>query len=184
MSEFQDEYSENLEGEKSPGDGAQREFAAFEAALLSDQVTLLNPSEPLALTADQSVQEAIAQMVARRRSGVTVVDGSGRLVGIFTERDVLTRVVGPGLDLGKTRLSEVMTPEPEALAPQDRICYAINRMNNAGYRTIPLVDTRHHPIGVVTVNDVIRWLTGIFPDELLNLRPGDRLKNPHQIDAG
>jgi CBS domain-containing protein len=184
MSEFQDEYSENLEGETSPGDGAKREFAAFDAALLNDQVTLLNPSEPLALTADQSVQEAIAQMVARRRSGVTVVDGTGRLVGIFTERDVLTRVVGPGLDLGKTRLSEVMTPEPEALAPQDRICYAINRMNNAGYRTIPLVDARHRPIGVVTVNDVIRWLTGIFPDELLNLRPGDRLKNPHQIDAG
>jgi CBS domain-containing protein len=184
MSEFQDEYSETLEDQASPGDGAEREFTPFEAALLNDQVTLLNPSEPLALTADQTVQEAIAQMVARRRAGVIVVDGTGRLAGIFTERDVLTRVVGPGLDLGKTRLSAVMTPEPEALALHDRICYAINRMNNAGYRTIPLVDDRHRPVGVVTVNDVIRWLTGIFPDELLNLRPGDRLKNPHQIDAG
>jgi CBS domain-containing protein len=184
MSEFHDEYSETLEGQASAGGGAGHEFDAFQAALLNDQVTLLNPSQPLALTADQSAQEAIAQMVARSRAGVVVVDGAGELVGIFTERDVLTRVVGPGRDLGKTRLAEVMTPKPEALVPQDRICYAINRMNNTGYRTIPLVDDRHRPIGIITVNDIVRWLTDIFPDELLNLRPGDRLKNPHQIDAG
>jgi CBS domain-containing protein len=184
MSEFQDEYSETLEGQAGRGDGTGREFDAFEAALLSDQVTLLHPSEPLALTADQSVQEAIAQMGARRRAGVVVVDGAGELVGIFTERDVLTRVVGPGRDVGTTRLGDVMTPKPEALVPQDRICYAINRMNDAGYRTIPLVDDRHRPIGIITVSDVIRWLTDIFPDELVNLRPGDRLKNPQQIDAG
>jgi CBS domain-containing protein len=184
MSEFQDEYSEILEGQADRGDGAEGGFDAFQAALLNDQVTLLSPGEPLALTVDQSVQEAIAQMGARRRAGVLVVDGAGELIGIFTERDVLTRVVGPGRDAGATRLGEVMTPNPEALEPQDRICYAISRMNGAGYRTIPLVDDRHRPIGVITVNDVIRWLAGIFPDELLNLRPGDRLKNPQQIDAG
>jgi CBS domain-containing protein len=184
MSEFQDEYSETLEGQASAGHPAGGGFQALEEALLNDQVTLLDPSEPVTLHPDESVQKAVGEMATRRRAGVLVVDASGRLVGIFTERDVLTRVVGPGRDLGATRLGEVMTQDPEALSAQDRICYAINRMNVAGYRTIPLVDDEGRPIGVVTVNDVMRWLASIFPEELLNLRPGDRVKNPQQIDAG
>jgi hypothetical protein len=46
------------------------------------------------------------------------------------------------------------------------------------------VDTAQRPVGVVTVSDVIRWLAGLFPEAVLNLPPGDRLKRPHAIDAG
>jgi len=57
-------------------------------------------------------------------------------------------------------------------------------MSVAGYRTIPLIDAEGRPIGVVTVNDVLRWLAGQFPEAVLNLRPGDTLKRPHEVDAG
>jgi CBS domain-containing protein len=57
-------------------------------------------------------------------------------------------------------------------------------MSVAGYRTIPLVDGDGRPIGVVTVSDVVRWLAGQFPETVLNLRPGDALKRPHEVDAG
>ena len=115
---------------------------------------------------------------------LVVVDPGGRLVGIFTERDLLTRVVRQGRDLARTRLAEVMTADPEALGPDDRICFAINRMHSAGYRTVPLVDAEHRPIGVVTVNDVVGWLARLFPEAVLNLRPGDRVKRPAQMDSG
>ncbi|MFQ5898121.1 MAG: cyclic nucleotide-binding/CBS domain-containing protein [Candidatus Methylomirabilia bacterium] len=174
MREFYDEYSESLE----------TEFRELEGALLSDQVKLLGPAAPLPLAAAATVHEAIEQMVSHRRASVVIVDQAGRLVGIFTERDVLTRVVGQGRDIHQTRLDEVMTCDPEALSPQDRICYAVNRMNIAGYRTIPLVDDERRPIGIVTVNDVIRWLAEIFPEAILNLRPGDGIKRPLQLDAG
>lgn len=184
MSEFQDEYSETLDRETVGAGVRALDLQVLAEALLRDQVAQLPPSEPVAMRGDQTVEDAVVQMVARRRAGVVVVDPAGRLVGIFTERDLLTRVLGAGRDLGRTRLAEVMTRDPEALSPQDRICYAINRMNNAGYRTIPLVDDALRPIGIVTVSDIVRWLTSIFPDEIQNLRPGDRLKNPQQIDAG
>lgn len=174
MSEFQDEYSESLEGE----------FRELEGALLGDTVKLLAPSEPIRLTADTSVEDAIDRMVTSHRGAVVIVDGAGRLEGIFTERDVLIRVLGQGRDPRRTALHEVMTRDPEALAPTDRICYAVNRMNSAGFRTIPLVDEARRPIGIVTVNDVVKWLAEIFPEAVLNLRPGDRLKNPSQVDAG
>lgn len=174
MSEFHDEYSETL----------GREFHQLESALLGDTVRLLAPSEPIRFTVEATVREAIEKMVANRRAAVVIVDAEGRLIGIFTERDVLTRVVGQGRDIKTTRLGEVMTKEPEALGPDDRICYAINRMNNAGYRTVPLVDAGRRPIGIVTVNDVVRWLAEIFPEAVLNLRPGDEIKRPLQVDAG
>ena len=53
-----------------------------------------------------------------------------------------------------------MTREPEALTASDRIAFAVHCMSVAGYRTVPLVDAERRPIGVVTVNDVIRWLAG------------------------
>jgi len=174
MSEFEDEYSESLDSD----------FKKLEGALLNDTVRLLAPSEPIQLTAEATVHEAIERMVAQRRAAVVVVDGDGRLIGIFTERDVLIRVVGEGRDPRTTRLGAVMTGRPEALAPQDRICFAVNRMSTAGFRTIPLVDTEGRPIGIVTVNDVVKWLAEIFPEAVLNLRPGDRLKDPQRVDAG
>ena len=174
MSEFHDEYSESLDAE----------FRKLEDALLSDEVGLLAPSEPIRLPPDASVAEAVTRMVDSHRAGVVIVDPAGRLVGIFTERDLLTRVVRQGRELGRTRLEEVMTVDPEALTPDDRICFAINRMHNAGYRTVPLVDGDHRPIGVVTVNDVVGWLARVFPEAILNLRPGDRVKRPAQMDSG
>ena len=161
MSEFHDEYSESLDAE----------FRKLEDALLSDEVRLLAPSEPIRLSPDASVAEAVTRMVDNHRAGVVIVDQAGRLVGIFTE-------------LERTRLAEVMTADPEALTPDDRICFAINRMHSAGYRTVPLVDDQHRPIGVVTVNDVVGWLARVFPEAILNLRPGDRVKRPAQMDSG
>ncbi|MBI4609623.1 MAG: CBS domain-containing protein [Candidatus Rokubacteria bacterium] len=174
MSEYQDEYSESLESE----------FRKLQGALLSDTVKLLAPSEPIPLTVDTTVHEAVSKMVADRRAAVVIVDAAGRLIGIFTERDVLTRVVGQGRDIHQAKLGEVMTPDPEAVSPDDRICYAVNRMNIAGYRTVPLVDAEGRPIGIVTVNDVVKWLAEIFPEAVLNLRPGDEIKRPLQVDAG
>jgi CBS domain-containing protein len=170
----EDEYSESLDSD----------FRKLEGALLNDTVRLLAPSEPIRLDTGATVQEAIDHMVGQHRAAVVVVDAEGRLTGIFTERDVLIRVLGEGQDPATTRLGAVMTPRPEALSPQDRICFAVNRMSTAGFRTIPLVDADGRPIGIITVNDVVKWLAEIFPEAVLNLRPGDRLKHPSQVDAG
>lgn len=153
-------------------------------AIFDDQIGVLGPAEAICLQEGATVGEAVERMLSRRQAGVLIVDAEGRLIGIFTERDVLTRVVGARRDPQQTRLSEVMTRNPEALTATHRIAFAVHCMSVAGYRTVPLVDADGRPIGVVTVNDVIHWLAGLFPEAVLNLPPGDTLKNPHEIDAG
>ena len=165
-------------------DAVESELHEIRGALLNDTIAVLGPAEPVCLREAATVQEAIEGMLAHRQAGVLVVDADGRLAGIFTERDVLTRVAGPGRDPRQTALGEVMTREPEALRPGDRVAYAVHSMSVAGYRTVPLVDGDGKPLGVVTVSDVIRWLAGLFPEAVLNLPPGDALKQPHRLDAG
>lgn len=174
MSEFEDAYSAEVEGE----------LREVRGALLNETIRALSPAEPICLRETATVREAVQTMLARRQAGVLVVDGDGRLVGIFTERDVLTRVVGKDLDGQRTPLATVMTRAPEALTVDDRIAYALNCMSVAGYRTIPIVDDARRPVGIVTATDVIRWLTNLFPEAILNLAPGDTIKRPGELDSG
>jgi CBS domain-containing protein len=160
------------------------ELQEIRGAFLNDTISALEPADPICLLETATVADAIARMLERRQAGVLIVDEEGRLTGIFTERDVLMRVVGAGRDAARTVLHDVMTPNPEALAPADRIAYAVHSMSVAGYRTVPLVDGDRRPVGVVTVSDVIRWLAHLYPEAVFNLPPGDVLKNPHAIDAG
>ena len=178
--EFEDEYSATIDDDPSKTD----DLRESSGALLNDTISVLSPAEPICLSARATVHDAVRTMLAHRQAGVLVVDGEGRLAGIFTERDVLTRVVGRDLDARTTPLGEVMTRNPQALTASDRVAYAIHCMSVAGYRTIPLIDGEGRPFGVVTVSDVVRWLASLFPEAVLNLRPGDAIKRPHEVDAG
>jgi signal-transduction protein with cAMP-binding, CBS, and nucleotidyltransferase domain len=109
--EYHDEYSESIESD----------FRTLEGALVRDTVRLLAPSEPIKMREETSVLDAIVQMADKRRSSVVIVDAAGRMIGIFTERDLLRRVAVAGRDPRATRLAEVMTREPEALSPDDLI---------------------------------------------------------------
>src|SRR5439155_14752770 len=97
------------------------ELQEVKGALLNDTLATLSPADPVCLPATATVHEAIDRMLQRRQAGVLVVDGEGRLIGIFTERDVLTRVAGRHLDPGRATLGEVMTRDPEALGVRDRV---------------------------------------------------------------
>ena len=91
------------------------------------------------VTPNDSVATAATTMKAQRSDCVVVLDGAA-LVGIFTERDFLTRVAAQGRDPADTPVREVMTPKPDTLRSIDFISYAINRMGGKGYRHVPIVD--------------------------------------------
>ncbi|MBI2216595.1 MAG: CBS domain-containing protein [Candidatus Rokubacteria bacterium] len=174
MSDVDDEYMERLD----------QDLREIRGALFDDTLAVLSPAEPVCVSERVTVQEAVKAMVARHQAGVLVVDGEGLLAGIFTERDVLRRVVGQRHDPAGTAVGVVMTSGPEALRMRDRVAHALHCMAVSGYRTIPIVDEARRPIGVVTATDVIRWLANLFPEAVLNMRPGDAIKNPQQIDSG
>ncbi len=135
----------------------------------------LDVSSGVILGPDATVREAIDRMKADHVSAVLVSDAEGRLAGIFTERDVVKRVIDPQRDWGALPLSEFMTPRPEALREHEPIFMVLNLMHNGGYRHVPVVDEEGRPKGIVAVADVVAYLSEFFAEEVCNLPP-----DPHR----
>jgi CBS domain-containing protein len=117
-----------------------------------------------------TVGHAIEAMNEHRTGCVLVVEHE-RLVGVFTERDVLTKVAAQGLCVDESAVEEVMTADPECLTLDDGIAYALNMMSVGGFRHIPLVDAERRPTGIVAMRDIVDFIVDLFPSEVLNLPP-------------
>jgi CBS domain-containing protein len=105
----------------------------------------------LTLPGSATVREAAREMCARRMGCVLITD-HGRLKGIFTERDIVDRVVAQGRDPDQTRLAEVMTRDPDTIRPTDTAIDALRQMHDGGYRHLPVVE-RGRLVGIVSTRD-------------------------------
>jgi len=104
------------------------------------------------LAPQTTVREAAKLMTERKIGAIMVVEG-GRLVGIFSERDVLGRVVARGLDPDKTLLRDTMTPNPVTVGPDDPPASALEMMAQRGFRHLPVVDGERI-VGMVSIRDL------------------------------
>ena len=115
-----------------------------------------------------------ALALSRARGCVVVTeDGTNksRLLGIFTERDVVNRVIDGGRNHAHLSLEEIMTADPECLSSEASIAWALNKMEVGGFRHVPAVDASGRPHMVVSVRDIVAYLVSAFPEEILNLPP-------------
>jgi len=96
---------------------------------------------------------AAARNMAERHIGAVLVGQDGKLQGIFTERDLLTRVVARDRDPGSTALGDVMTANPDTVGPNDLASLALERMRTSGYRHVPVVENGA-VVGIVSLRDL------------------------------
>lgn len=143
------------------------------SVLLNDKLADTVSRPPLILDVAASIAEAVRRMREQGRDCVLLVE-DGKLTGIFTERDVMMKVVGNLLDLERTPVRAYMTKDPATLPADAGVAYALNKMVVEGFRHIPLVDENNHPAGVVSMRDIIEYLCDFFPREVLNLPPDPR----------
>lgn len=137
--------------------------------LKTDSVSRLNPTDVRQVTPTQPVAEAVALMREHAIGCVVVCDG-GKLVGIFTERDLLRRVLAGGLPLS-TPVAQCMTPNPVTVNPKESVSAAIRRMQQGGYRHLPVIDEGGLPVGVLSVKRIVHYLVEHFPSTVYNLPP-------------
>jgi CBS domain-containing protein len=160
--------------EEAIADERAAEAARLGTAVLHLSIRELATLKPvICVSPGTSVRTAIGRMNAQN-VGCVLVEEDGRLTGIFTERDVLTKIVGTNLDIDRTSVNAVMTPDPESLRLDDRLSYALNKMSVGGFRHIPLVDDDGHPVGAVSMRNVVDYMVDLFPAEVLNLPPEPR----------
>lgn len=106
---------------------------------------------------DITVAEAVAEMNLHRIGSVLVIDG-GRLVGIFTERDVLRRIVGPGLDPHSVLVEKVMTTNVTTISPEATIEETMALFTEKRFRHLPVME--HGELaGTISIGDITRWIS-------------------------
>jgi len=155
----------------------------FDARFLREPVTVLKARKPVVLGPHDTVTDAIRAMQGEHRGAVLVTeDGTpiSRTIGIFTERDVLFRIVDGGKNPATLAIAEVMTADPECLVESQTIAEALQLMSVGGFRHVPVIDTAAKPSFIVSVRDVVQCLVEAFPGEILNMG-GD---TPRQREGG
>ena len=131
---------------------------AVEKSLLKDRIASLNPKEPLTVSPNNSISEVLRLMVDHS-IGCALVVQDDLVVGVFSERDALMKLNVEASQLGDCPVSQFMTPSPETLESSAKVAFAVQRMDLGGYRHLPVVDENGRPTGIISVRDILRFLS-------------------------
>ena len=135
-----------------------RSYESEVQRVLAEQAAGEIPSRPyISITPSCPIRDAVQAMHGSGDSIVLVVD-EGRLLGVFTERDVLDRVAESFATLAHLPVDEVMTREPEVVYECDPSGTAVAAIAVAGHRQVPILDVEDHVLGVVNPQRVFRYL--------------------------
>lgn len=174
---------EEREEERRYEEAARETRRELDRRLLEDPITVLRPRAPVVVGADETVAAVAARMADPGQGCVVVTDGE-RLAGIFTERDLLVRVIAPARDPAGVAVGEVMTAEPEFVTSEDTLGYALHKMAVGRLRHLPVVDDDGRPTGMLTQREGVRYLAGFFPETLINQPPRSITQLPPQSRHG
>jgi len=119
---------------------------------------------------DAPMSRVVEEMSTRGR-GAVLVEEEGALVGIFTERDLLNRVDHRGAGWSSIVVRDVMTPLPMVIRREDSLAEAVRRLVQGRRRHLPVVDGKGTVLGLISIRDILSYIAGRFPEEMMNLPP-------------
>ncbi len=124
---------------------------------IKDRPEFRSKPRPLTRTGDTTVKDAVGAMCDNSYGSVIVVDPQHKVTGVFTERDLMSKVVNVGRDPASTKLDEVMTREPRIAREDDNIVDWLRIMSNERFRRLPVVDAEGRIKTVFTQGDFVSY---------------------------
>jgi CBS domain-containing protein len=109
----------------------------------------------VSLAPQASVWDAACIMTKANCGSILVIDGTGVMQGILTERDLMTRVLAKALDPKTTPASEVMTRNPQSVVPEMKVAEAVVIMIERGFRHLPIINSAGKILGVFSIRDAM-----------------------------
>ena len=128
-----------------------------ERAMLSDRVALFQGKKPIYVSPTMPVREVL-RLLVDNKVGCVLVLQEEKLLGIFTERDVLLKIGERAAEFGNRPVSDFMTINVQSLPPTAKIAFAVHRMDQGGYRHVPIEDQHSRPAGIFSVRDILYYL--------------------------
>jgi CBS domain-containing protein len=134
-------------------------------------VTEIDIREPVRVTPDTTLIDVVTRLREKRR-GAAIVEENGKVVGIFTERDLMLRVDhSTGQGWHKQPVRDVMTKNVVMVSARDSIATAVQKMKSGEFRHLPVDMGPGKPVGLVSIRDILAYIAEHYPAEFLNLPP-------------
>jgi CBS domain-containing protein len=134
---------------------------------LMDRPEYKSKMKPLTRSPETTVFDAVSAMSEKNYGSVIVVDGEEKVIGVVTERDVMNKLVGKGLDAKTTKLSDIMTENPRLAKETDDLVDWLRIMSNERFRRLPVVDADGRIKAVFTQGDFVSYT---WPDLMYQLK--------------
>lgn len=143
--------------------------ASLKETLGEDTILELEMGAALTLSPESSVRDAI-KALQEHRMGALMIERDGRVVGVFTERDLVKKVLRLKRPLD-TPLNHVMTESPSMLRKDARLIDALKLFHRGGFRHVPVTDEHEKAIGMLSIKALVNYLVELYPDAVYNLPP-------------
>jgi len=134
----------------------------LEQSISRHSIAVLNPKEPISISATSSAREAIHELHQRQIGCLLILDNQ-KVVGVVTDRDILIKV-SADLTLLDQPVSQIMTADPMVVHRDDSIAYCLRTMDMGGYRHLPVVEGAGTATGIISVRDILRFLCVRFAE--------------------
>lgn len=134
---------------------------------LMDRPEYESKQKPMTRSPDTSVFDAVSAMSEKNYGSVVIVDPDNKVIGVVTERDVMNKLVGKGLDAKKTPLSAIMTENPRLARETDDMLDWLRIMSNERFRRLPVVDDEGRIKAMFTQGDFVSYT---WPDLIYQIK--------------
>lgn len=138
--------------------------------LVVTQVQDLPPRAYATVDVADPMWKVVEAMKAKNR-GAVLVEENGALVGIFTERDLVSRLDHDDALWSHVLVKDVMTPHPTVVRPYESVAEAMRLLMQGKRRHLPIVDDKGKVLGLLSIRDILAYVASKFPEEMMNLPP-------------
>ena len=179
------DYNEHLDDELQQMNegGASTKKNADEAIHLNNPIESIALRKPVTVSGDTTIA-ACLELMREERIGCLLITDQDKLSGIFTERDIIRRIVGKNLAHEDIDVVDYMTTDPDTLTSDAPLAFALNYMVLGGYRHVPVVDDENHPLGCLSIKDVVKHIGDHYFSQIVNLPPTPKNPGWATVDGG
>ena len=163
------------------GKESESENKIAKAIKLTDNISSIGIKKAILKDEDSSIQSVIESMQTTHSSCILLINND-KITGIFTERDVVTKIVSRNVDLENEKICDYMTNDPEILQSDDSIAFALNKMIDGGFRHVPIVHSISQDLYVISMQDIINSIGDYYFSDILNL-PSKPLRSSSQREG-
>ena len=149
---------------------------------LSNTLTVIPSLSLPSIVSCLSIGLIVICMQASHSSCIIIVKNN-KITGIFTERDIVTKIVSRNVDLENEKICDYMTNNPEILQSDDSIAFALNKMTDGGFRHVPIVHSISKDLYVISMQDIINSIGDYYFSDILNLPPKPLRSSSHREGA-